>query len=52
MVSKCKNLKKSRTVENTAYIDILLNEMPKKDLDGVIVASSKHFEFDSNKKVT
>lgn len=47
MVSQCKNLAEQyRTSANTKYMDLLMEEMPKQDLEGQNIVYSKHMRFD------
>jgi hypothetical protein len=47
VVSQCRNMiAHHRTGANTEYMDILENELPEKDLDGVVISYSSHFKLD------
>jgi hypothetical protein len=47
IVSQCRNMiTNHRTGANTAYMDILDSELPKKDLDGTVISHSSNFTLD------
>ena len=47
IVSQCRNMiANNRTGNNTAYMDILEKELPKKDLDGAAISQSSNFVLD------
>jgi len=46
-VNQCKNLASNhRNGFNSAYLDILMNEMPKQDLEGMNIGHSKNIVMD------